>query len=34
MKKTNTNLMLCAMVFAVALVISNVITAAPSSATA
>lgn len=27
MKKTNTNLMLCAMVFAVALVISNVITA-------
>lgn len=27
MKKTNTNLMLCAMVFAVALVVSNVITA-------
>jgi uncharacterized integral membrane protein (TIGR00697 family) len=27
MKKTNTNLMLCAMVFAVALVISNIITA-------
>ena len=27
MKKTNTNLMLCAMVFAVALVISNVVTA-------